>query len=71
MRNCARFYAYAPNTAKRIPRIPLGNNKGAQLNVAMLDLIPEYGLLPFDLGRVLAGYVEDCRWISGRRESKR
>jgi hypothetical protein len=55
-----RFYVNAPAGAQRISRAPLANNKGAQLQSIVLDTIADFDVTPLDLGRVLAGYVEDC-----------
>ena len=54
------FYRVAPPGVAKIPRAPFMNNKGSALNEATVDILPEYGVLPFDVKHVFAGYQEDC-----------
>ena len=56
-----RFYRYANDGVTKTPRTPYMNNKIAQLNAVVRDVIPTHGVVPFELGHVLSGYLQDRR----------
>lgn len=58
------MYRYADEGVKEIPRTPYMNNKIAQLNTIVRSVIPNQKVIPFELGRVLSGYLQDREYYS-------
>ena len=64
-----RFYKYANDGLEQIPRTPYMNNKIAQLNAVVRAVVPSHGVVPFELGHVLSGYLQDREYDRRQHDS--